>query len=297
MDGFTPWIRLWAPNGATLGDTWNTDAAALDDVVAPVTGTYLVLVASADGGLDGTGTYRLTMTHTPGPITISPGDQGGPLTNGAVHEGEILQGDVDVWTFTADAGQRIGIHIGEITDTDDFTPWIRLWAPNGATLGDTAGVNADVIDDAVAPVTGTCLVLVASFDSGFDASGTYRLTMTHTPGPITVSAGDQGGALTSGVASTGEIVRGDADVFTISAVAGQHITVNISQVTETDDFRPWIRLWAPDGSSKGDIAGLDTAAINGALASVSGTYLVIVGSFDSGFDGTGTYSLTTTVGP
>ena len=41
--------------------------AAIDGVVAPVTGTYLVLVASFDSGFDGTGTYRLTMTKTPGP--------------------------------------------------------------------------------------------------------------------------------------------------------------------------------------------------------------------------------------
>ncbi len=53
----------------------------------PVTGTYLVLVASFDSGVDGTGTYRLTMTHTPGPITVSAGDQGGPLTNGGAAYG------------------------------------------------------------------------------------------------------------------------------------------------------------------------------------------------------------------
>ena len=86
-------------------------------------------------------------------------------------------------------------------------------------------------------------------------------------------------------------------MWTITAVAGQHITVNISQVAETDDFRPWIRLWAPNGASLGDIAGLDTTAINNALAPASGKYLVLVGTFDSGFDGTGTYSLTATVGP
>src|SRR4030095_8812983 len=98
---FSPWIRLWTPTGGTLGDTWNASAAAIDDAIATVTGTYLVLVASADVGLDGSGTYRLTMTHTPGPITVTPGDQGGPLTNGAMHTGEIVRGDLDVWTFSA----------------------------------------------------------------------------------------------------------------------------------------------------------------------------------------------------
>ena len=173
-------MRPTAPSSA---NTSGLEAAAIDDVVAPVTGTYLVLVASFDSGFDGTGTYRLTMTHTPGPITVSAGDQGGPLTNGAIHTGEILQGDLDVWTFTANAGERIAVHIGEITDTDDFRPWIRLWCaqrrrPRPAPPASTAAA----IDDVVAPVTGTYLVLVASFDSGFDGTGTYRLTMTKTPG-------------------------------------------------------------------------------------------------------------------
>ena len=59
----------------------------------------------------------------PGQPTVGlvddPGDQGGPMTNGAIHEGQILQGDVDVWTFTATAGERLSVHIGEITDTVD----------------------------------------------------------------------------------------------------------------------------------------------------------------------------------
>ena len=59
------------------------------------------------------------------------------------------------------------MHIGEITDNDDFRPWIRLWAPNGTTLGSQSGLAAAAIGDVVAPVTGTYLVLVSSFDSGF----------------------------------------------------------------------------------------------------------------------------------
>ena len=244
-----PGFACGLPTAPYSASQSGTDAAVIDDVVAPVTGTYLVLVASFDSGFDGTGTYRLTMTKTPGPITVSAGDRGRPLTNGAMHTGEILQGDLDVWTFTATAGDRIAVHIGEITDNDDFRPWIRLWAPNGAILGSQSGTDAAVIDGIVAPVTGTYLVLVGSFDSGFDGTGTYRLTMTHTPGPITVSAGDQGGPLTNGAMHTGEIVQGDLDVWTFTATAGDRIAVHIGEITDTDDFRPWIRLWAPNGAN------------------------------------------------
>jgi hypothetical protein len=121
--------------------------------------------------------------------------------------------------------------------------------------------------------------------------------MAHTPGPITVSPGDEGGALTSGATRTGAIVRGDLDVWTISVAAGQHITANLSQTSETDDFRPWLQVWAPNGASLGSTAGTDAAALVNATAPVSGTYLVLVASFDSGFDGTGTYSLEVGVSP
>jgi pre-peptidase len=268
-----------------------------DDIVAPQTGTYLVQVATFDSGFDGEGTYRLTLTKTPGPITVSPGDQGGPMTNGAIHEGEILQGDVDVWTFTATAGERLSVHIGEITDTDDFRPWIRVWTPAGGTVGDTSGVSATVEDDIVAPQTGTYLVQVATFDSGFDGEGTYRLTLTKTPGPITVSPGDQGGALTNGGTHPGDILTGDVDVWTITAAAGEHITVTITETADLNDFRPWIRLWAPNGATLGDVAGVSTAQINAAVAPAAGTYLVLVASYDSGFDGTGSYDLVVNVTP
>ena len=164
-----------------LASQSGTDAAAIDGIVAPVTGTYLVLVGSFDSGFDGSGTYRLTMTHTPGPITVSAGDQGGPLTNGAAHAGEIVQGDLDVWTITATAGQQISVQINETSETDDFRPWIRLWAPNGAILGSISGVSTAQIGPVVVPVTGTYLVLVGSFDSGFDGTGAYSLTTSVTP--------------------------------------------------------------------------------------------------------------------
>jgi hypothetical protein len=296
-DDFRPWIRVWSPTGTTLGSAFGTDAAELGDLIAPVTGTYLVVVASADPGVDGTGTYRLTMTHTPGPITVSAGDQGGPLTNGGMHTGEIIQGDVDVWTFTATAGDRIAVHIGEIAETDDFRPWIRVWTPTGATLGSAFGTDAAELGDVIAPVTGTYLVVVASADPGVDGTGTYRLTMTHTPGPIAVSAGDQGGALTNGATHAGEIVQGDLDVWTINVTAGQHITAQISETSETDDFRPWIRVWAPNGATLGSAFGISTAQLISGAAPVTGTYLVLVGSADPGVDGTGTYSLTVNVTP
>jgi hypothetical protein len=296
-DDLRPWLRVYAPDGTVLANTSGTDVALVDGFVAPVNGTYLVLVASFDSGLDGAGTYRVSLAKTPGPITVAAGDQGGPLTNGALHTGTIVEGDLDVWTFTANTGDRIALSVGEIVDNDDLRPWLRLYAPNGAVLGSSSGTDVASIDSVLAPVTGTYLVLVASFDSGFDGTGTYRLTLAKSPGPVSVTVLDQGGALTSGVSSGGQIIEGDLDVWTISAVAGQGLGVTVTQTGETDDFRPWLRVYAPNGAVLGNTSGIDAASIPSTAAPVTGTYLIIVGTFDSGFNGVGTYSVVATVSP
>lgn len=290
-DDFRPWIRVWAPNGASLGGSYGTAAAEVGDVIAPVSGRYLVLVGSYDTGYDGSGTYRLTFTRSSGSPVVSDGDQGGAISNGGLHTGGIFVGDLDIWTFEAAAGQRIGVHIGEITDASDFRPWIRLWAPNGTYLSGSYGTGAGAIGDAIAPVTGTYQILVGSYDTGYDGAGTYRITMTKSAGPVTVSEEDQGGPLTNAGIHTGELLQGDLDVWTFSATAGQRIGVHIGQITDGSDFRPWIRLWAPNGTSLGGAYGTDAAAIGDVVAPVTGMYLVLVGSYDTGYDGFGTYRL------
>ena len=174
--------------------TSGTDAAEIGDIVAPVTGTYLVLVGSFDSGFDGTGTYRLTMTQTPGPITVihrrsgRSADQRRRCT-----PARFCKGDLDVWTFTANAGRanrrahrrNHGQRRLPALDSPVGSQRRQLSAPRPA-------LTRREIGDVIAPVTGTYLVLVGSFDSGFDGTGTYRLTMTTTPGPITVSAGRSG---------------------------------------------------------------------------------------------------------
>src|SRR5438045_1738311 len=188
------------------------------------------------------------MAHSPGPVTVSAGDEGGPLTNGALHSGEILQGGLDTWMFTASAGDRVPLSFPTRRSSDlDFRPWIRLWSPAGGSLGSQWGPDAAQIE-AVAPVSGTYLVLVGSADSGYDGSGTYRLTMAHSPGPVTVSAGDEGGPLTNGALHSGEILQGDLDTWTFTASAGDRIAVHVGEMTETDAyFVPCIWLWSPGG--------------------------------------------------
>jgi hypothetical protein len=294
---FAPRIRLIGPNGAELRDTYG-NAAAQAELNAPASGTYTVIVDTYDSGLDATGEYRLTLVKSPGPAAAPAGDDGGVLTNGAVHGGSIFLGDVDAWTFTATQGDYLVLSIGEgaaSTVTADFAPRIRLIAPNGAELRDSYG-DAAAQTEVTAPMTGTYTVIVSSYDSGLDGTGDYTVTLARAPGTFAVSTGDDGGALANNVERSGSIYVGDIDVWTFTATQGSSLTVTMREglaATLTADFAPRLRLIGPTGAELRDTYNASVAQTT-LTAPATGTYTLIVGTYDSGLDATGTYTVTVT---
>src|SRR5207249_3874972 len=171
----------------------------------------------------GTGTYQLTLAKSPGAFVVPSGDDGGPMSNGANYSGTIPLGDLDQWSFQANAGDAISVAIGELTDNNNFTPWIRLRSPDGSQLGSSFGGLAAYINVGSAPLTGTYTVLVATGDAGGTGTGTYRLTLAKTPGVFVVPSGDEGGPLKAGSNNNGAIHLGDLDQWTFRANAGEAI--------------------------------------------------------------------------
>jgi hypothetical protein len=291
---FTPWIRLVAPNGVVVGNNWGASAGQVN-VNASVTGTYTVIIGSGDAARAGTGTYRLTLAKGPGALTISAGDEGGPMTNGPNFAGTIVTGDLDAWTFAATAGDAIALSVGKVTGSATFTPWIRLVAPNGVVVGNNWGASAGQVNVS-ATVTGTYTVIIGSGDAARAGTGTYRLTLAKAPGTFTISAGDEGGAMTNGSNYDGTIVVGDLDMWRFTANQGDAIALSVGKVTGSATFTPWIRLVAPNGVVVGNNWGASAGQVN-VTATVTGTYTVIIGSGDAARAGTGTYRLTLAKAP
>ena len=293
---FEPWIRLVSPTGALVGNSIGPAAAQIG-VTALTSGTYTVIVGTKTfyNVIDGTGSYRLTLTKGPGAFELSPGDEGGTLTNGATHAGAIYVGDLDIWSFTATQGDYIAVSMGEDTPAStSFEPWIRLVSPTGALLGNSIGPSAAQVA-VTAPASGTYTVIVGTktFYNVIDGTGSYRLTLAKGPGAFVTSAGDEGGPMTNGIDYTGFIHLGDLDMWSFTTIQGQAITLNITEVAPaSSSFEPWIRLVSPTGVLLGDRAGAAAAQI-AVTAPVSGTYTVIVGTktFYNVIDGTGNYVL------
>ncbi len=84
-------------------------------------------------------------------------------------------GDLDVWTFTACAGDNLSLQMTKVTGTT-FTPWIRLYGRDGTLLNTVSGAStAQVVRSA--PATGFYTLVLSDFSAGFGGSGTYQLVV------------------------------------------------------------------------------------------------------------------------
>ena len=85
-----------------------------------IPGNREIVVGTNDVGLDATGDYVLTLARMPGSFAVSPGDQGGAMSENVNHAGRIEIGDVDMWSFGACQGQALTLTIAEVPVCSDL---------------------------------------------------------------------------------------------------------------------------------------------------------------------------------
>jgi hypothetical protein len=208
------------------------------------------------------------------------------LTNGWTHLASLEVGDMDGWSIPANAGDSIIARMGEMNGT--LTPQLRLYDPNGVLLDTGAGAIAGEV--AVrATNSGTFLLIAGDQTAGLTGSGTYRLTMAKTASPLTISATDEGGVLTNGLAHLGSIEAGDMDAWSIPAIAGESIVVRMGEITST--LTPQLRLYDPSGALIKSSSAAAAAEVS-ARATNTGTFLLVASDLTAGWAGTGNYRLT-----
>jgi hypothetical protein len=287
---FTPWVRLYGPTGKFLGSGAGGLAGEVS-TTATNSGAFLVLVGDGNGAFSGSGDYRLTLAKTGDPVVISAGDDGGPMTNGWMHTGLVATGDLDLWTFNATTGDALIVRVGAINGTNTFTPWVRLYGPNGKLLGSGfGGVAGEAATTATN--TGTFLVVIADGNGAFSGSGSYRLTLAKTGALVMVSPGDEGGAFTGASTYDGTIDPGDLDVYYFTACQGQGLLIRMDELVSGSSLTPWLRLYGRNGALLQSVFGAANAQIS-LVATNPGVFLLVAGDGSGGFSGSGTYQLTT----
>ncbi|MSU34431.1 MAG: hypothetical protein EXS36_04865 [Pedosphaera sp.] len=286
---FSPSLRLLGPGGVQLASTFGAVAAEVV-VRATNSGIFTIRVSDGSNGAKQTGSYRLTLALTGDPVVVSPGDEGGPLTSGVMHLGEISTGDMDVWTVNANTGDSIIVRAGEIKAGSLLNPGIRIFGPNGAQLDTSSGPASSEVEIR-AVESGVFLVVVGDGNNGIVGTGGYRLTLAAIRGSIAVSPGDEGGPMIKGVTHGGEISTGDLDVWYFSACAGEVITLQLDK-TGGGTLLPWMRLYGRDGAQINTLANATTVRITTRSIPASGTYVIVIGDGNNGIGGTGSYRLT-----
>ena len=91
----TPKVTVYDSSGAVVANFAAGDVAYAAFTTTS-TGTFTVVVTDNAG--TASGAYRLNLAAAPG------SNKDGPLTNGGVATGTIEKGELDSYTFTANAG-------------------------------------------------------------------------------------------------------------------------------------------------------------------------------------------------
>jgi hypothetical protein len=287
-----PYLLLFGPDGTLLDAYGASGVASGVSFRATNSGTFMVIATDNAAFITGSGTYRVELAKTGSSIVILPTDEGGSLTNGVMHTGMIDIGDLDVWSFTANAGESITVRMGEMVPNSTLQPYLLLYGPDGVLLSSygSSGVASEV--SVRATNSGTFTVIATVIAAFFTGSGTYRLTLAKSGLPIFVSGGDEGGPMTGAGTYDGTLDIGDVDAWQFTACMGDVVSVNVAELVSGSPLTPWIGLYGRDGVllQSGSAAG--TTGFANFVVPSSGTYTVVLKDFSGFFTGSGTYRLT-----
>jgi hypothetical protein len=142
-------------------------------------GNYLAVVGDGASGIGGAGNYRISLALAPEKFAISPGDDGGPVPQSGGILGEITTGDVDVWSFEANAGDVVTIAMEEQGGTA-LTPWWRLYDAHGQLLRSQFHASLAQFQITV-PQSGLYFIVATDGSAGLGGTGTYQLTVSGLP--------------------------------------------------------------------------------------------------------------------
>ena len=177
-----PQITLSGPNGSQIVRSPSASGSKVAAIICPSgtctikdPGLYTVVVDNSIANGTQTGNYDIYFTLAPG------ANEGGPLINGSLIGDNIDIGDLDSYSFFANAGASIQIRV-EDTSGGSLAPRVSLYRPDGSLVTSSSGSTVVSIicpsgtcgSDAI-NTTGTYTVVVADGSAGKQQTGSYTI--------------------------------------------------------------------------------------------------------------------------
>jgi hypothetical protein len=98
------------------------------------------------------------------------------LNGSGTYDGTIDTGDLDVFYFTACAGDSLVLQMDELVSGSSLTPWLRLYGRDGVLIKSVLGAATALIS--VTATNSGIFTLVAGDGNGaLSGTGSYRLTV------------------------------------------------------------------------------------------------------------------------
>lgn len=276
LDAFQPRVRFEAPGGSLLGS--EIDAGDSRTFTLTDAGNYKVRVGDNDNR--DVGMYALALEGIAPPSLDAQEIELGDLRS----ERLDVMGQVDAYTFTAAAGDRVTLSLSESHAGSRAT----LFSP----LGDQVKLYSSSTGTRVSQVTpgskvrseplnaGTYVIQV--HDNSYRAVGDYQLALEGL-----VPASEDAVELTLDETATGEILAGEIDTFSFAAQGDEILTLSLSDLVSGSSSRLWAELYSPSGTKVPKLPGTNgpSEVENGAkvvyqLPAEAGTYVIQVYDYD-----------------
>jgi hypothetical protein len=184
--------------------------------------------------------------------------------------GEVVEcsisapGEIDIYTFSANAGDKVLARMSETSD--NFWPKISIHSPGGTKLCEAFGTTSTEIASCDLPSTGTYTLQAVDYFGTYSAD--YHLYLQRLNNPGSALAVSFGQTVTAVIVTPVKM-----DTYTFSANAGDKVLVRMSE--SDPSFWPKIRIYSPGGAKLCETFNTESTEIASCDLPDAGTYTLL----------------------
>lgn len=262
-----PQFRVFDPIGNEICENASTSTTAQELCTLNTNGRHTIL--AGDWFAEHTGGYDLYIQRTNSAANAAPASFDeviSEMTNPSV--------DLDVYSFTATAGDKIIVRLNRTSDQLD--PQFLVYRPNGTLLCEGA-TSGDLVEKLCTMDSNGSYTLLAGDWFGAN-TGTYGLYVQRANDPLNAQ-----------IIPFNEVKTGiinppvDLDAFTFSGEAGQNVLVRMANASSTID--PQFRVHRANGTQLCSAETSGNLAEKECFLDTTGTYHIFVGDWFAGNSG------------